>query len=119
MQKKERQNLYFIVINKNGGLQFFTQFKEVYREERDEKGNDQTKISSNSTLSASSIFYTIDNLTKTIIPNEVTKIEAEKEEDFYRNNSIDMLITDQYMVSCLLTMTGLRLIVLSGTFKYT
>ena len=31
--KKDRQNLYFIVINKTGGLQFFTQLKEVYRED--------------------------------------------------------------------------------------
>ncbi|KAM3140337.1 hypothetical protein pb186bvf_007497 [Paramecium bursaria] len=101
--KKDRQNLYFIVINKTGGLQFFTQLKEVYRE-------DQEKMSSNQALSASSVFYAIDHLTQTIIPEFVNKAEGENDLE----NAIEMLVTDQYMVSCLLTMTGLRFITLQN-----
>lgn len=68
MIKKDRQNYYFFIVNKNGGLQCFVQFKEVYREGVDENGNDLSKMSTNLALSASSTFYAIDNMTKTVIP---------------------------------------------------
>lgn len=59
--KKERQNYFFVVVNKTGGLQFYAQLREQYRE-------DQEKMTINQALSASSIFYAIDHLTQTIIP---------------------------------------------------
>ncbi|CAD8049166.1 unnamed protein product [Paramecium primaurelia] len=105
--KKDRQNYYFVVVNKTGGLQFFSQLKEQYRE-------DQDKITTNQVLQASSIFYAIDHLTQTIIPDAIYKVEQDKDKDFERDNTIDLLITENYMVSTLKTLTGLRFLVISN-----
>ena len=47
-------------------------------------------------MQASSIFYAIDHLTSTIIPETIHKIEGEKDKDFERDNAIDLLITENY-----------------------
>lgn len=57
-------------------------------------------------------------MTQTIIPEAIIKIESEKDKDFERDNAIDLLITENYMVSTLKTLTGLRFLVISSIFYF-
>lgn len=57
-------------------------------------------------------------MTQTIIPEAIIKIESEKDKDFERDNAIDLLITENYMVSTLKTLTGLRFLVISSIFHF-
>lgn len=57
-------------------------------------------------------------MTQTIIPEAIIKIESEKDKDFERDNAIDLLITENYMVSTLKTLTGLRFLVISSIYYF-
>lgn len=57
-------------------------------------------------------------MTQTVIPEAIIKIESEKDKDFERDNAIDLLITENYMVSTLKTLTGLRFLVISSIFYF-
>lgn len=57
-------------------------------------------------------------MTQTVIPEAIIKIESEKDKDFERDNAIDLLITENYMVSTLKTLTGLRFLVISSIFHF-
>lgn len=41
-------------------------------------------------------------------------MEFDRDNDFERENAIDILVTETYMVSCLLTLTGLRFIIITS-----